>query len=188
MANVLFQVFTIGLFAFYLVAEGPKLRRTVCSLLPQKRQRYVLEVWDVAIAKTGGYIVSRGVLAVIAAVVHWAAFEIIDLPSGLALAIWVGVVSQVVPVVGTYLAGALPVLIGLIDEPASGLWVLVVIAVYQQVENYVLAPRITSQDHGDPRRHGIRIRHRRRCTVGRGRCHARPARRRHAPGGHLDGG
>ena len=144
-ANVLFQVFTIGLFAFYLVAEGPKLRRTVCSLLPQKRQRYVLEIWDVAIAKTGGYIVSRGVLAVIAAVVHWAAFEIIDLPSGLALAIWVGVVSQVVPVVGTYLAGALPVLIGLIDEPASGLWVLVVIAVYQQVENYVLAPRITSQ-------------------------------------------
>ena len=144
-ANVLFQVFTIGLFAFYLVAEGPKLRRTVCSLLPQKRQRYVLEIWDVAIAKTGGYIVSRGVLAVIAAVVHWAAFEIIDLPSGLALAIWVGVVSQVVPVVGTYLAGALPVLIGLIDEPASGLWVLVVIAVYQQVENYILAPRITSQ-------------------------------------------
>jgi predicted PurR-regulated permease PerM len=144
-ANVLFQVFTIGLFAFYLVAEGPKLRRTVCSLLPQKRQKYVLEIWDVAIAKTGGYIVSRGVLAVIAAVVHWAAFEIIDLPSGLALAIWVGVVSQVVPVVGTYLAGALPVLIGLIDEPASGLWVLVVIAVCQQVENYVLAPRITSQ-------------------------------------------
>ncbi|MDG2908656.1 MAG: AI-2E family transporter [Acidimicrobiales bacterium] len=144
-ANVLFQVFTIGLFAFYLVAEGPKLRRTVCSLLPQERQRSVLEVWDVAIAKTGGYIVSRGILAVIAAVVHWAAFEIIDLPSGLALAIWVGVISQVVPVVGTYLAGALPVLIGLIDEPASGLWVLIVIAVYQQVENYLLAPRITSQ-------------------------------------------
>ena len=136
-ANVLFQVFTIGLFAFYLVAEGPKLRRTVCSLLPQERQRYVLEVWDVAIAKTGGYIVSRGILAVIAAVVHWAAFEIIDLPSGLALAIWVGVISQVVPVVGTYLAGALPVLIGLIDEPASGLWVLIVIAVYQQVENVI---------------------------------------------------
>ena len=144
-ANVLFQVFTIGLFAFYLVAEGPKLRRTVCSLLPERRQRYVLEVWDLAIAKTGGYIVSRGILAIIAAVVHWAAFEIIDLPSGLALAIWVGVISQVVPVVGTYLAGALPVLIGLIDEPTSGLWVLLVIAVYQQVENYLLAPRITSQ-------------------------------------------
>ncbi len=144
-ANVLFQVFTIGLFAFYLVAEGPKLRRTVCSLLPEQRQRYVLEVWDLAIAKTGGYIVSRGILAVIAAVVHWAAFEIIDLPSGFALAIWVGVISQVVPVVGTYLAGALPVLIGLIDDPMSGLWVLIVIAVYQQVENYLLAPRITSQ-------------------------------------------
>lgn len=143
--NVLFQIFTVGLFSYYLVAEGPKLRRTVCSLLPQERQRDVLEVWDLAIAKTGGYILSRGVLAVIAALFHWAAFEIFGVPSGFALAIWVGVVSQVVPVIGTYLAGLLPVLIGLIHDPATGLWALIVIAIYQQIENYILAPRITSQ-------------------------------------------
>ncbi len=143
--NILFQLFTIGLFSFYLVAEGPKLRRSVCSLLPAHRQKRVLEIWDIAIAKTGGYIASRAILALIAALVHWAAFVIIGMPSSLALAIWVGVISQFIPVVGTYIAGILPLLVGLLDEPRTGIWALIVIIVYQQLENYIFAPRITAQ-------------------------------------------
>ena len=143
--NVLFQIFTVGLFAFYMLAEGPRLRRTVCSLLPQQRQKAVLEIWDLAISKTGGYILSRTVLALASTVVHWVAFEVISLPSPLALALWVGVMSQFVPVVGTYIAGSIPIVIGLLEEPIHGLWALVVIAVYQQIENYLFAPRITSQ-------------------------------------------
>ena len=34
--------------------------------------------------------------------------------------------------------------IGLLNEPVHGLWAIVVIALYQQVENYLLAPRIIS--------------------------------------------
>ena len=143
-ANVMFQLFTIGLFTFYLVAEGPKVRRLVCSFLAPGRQRQVLAVWGVAVEKTGGYILSRALLAITSAGIHWAAFEIIGLPSSLALALWVGVISQFIPVVGTYIAGALPVLIGLLGEPVDGFWVVVVIAVYQQFENYLLSPRITA--------------------------------------------
>ena len=142
--NVLFQLFTVGLFTFYLVAEGPKLRRLVCSFIAERHQRHVLEVWDLAIEKTGGYILSRSVLALGSSLVHWAAFEIIGLPSALALALWVGIMSQFVPVVGTFIAGALPLVIALLGEPVDGLWVVVVIAVYQQIENYILGPRITS--------------------------------------------
>jgi len=142
--NVLFQLFTVGLFTFYLVAEGPKLRRLICSFIAERHQRHVLEVWDLAIEKTGGYILSRSLLALGSSLVHWAAFEIIGLPSALALALWVGIMSQFVPVVGTFIAGALPLVIALLGDPVDGLWVIVVIAVYQQIENYVLGPRITS--------------------------------------------
>ena len=142
--NILFQLFTVGLFTFYLVAEGPKLRRLICSFIAERHQRHVLEVWDLAIEKTGGYILSRSLLALGSSLVHWAAFEIIGLPSALALALWVGIMSQFVPVVGTFIAGALPLVIALLGDPVDGLWVIVVIAVYQQIENYVLGPRITS--------------------------------------------
>lgn len=142
--NVVFQAFTVLLFVFYLVAEGPKLRRTVCSFLQPERQRVVLTVWDLAIEKTGSYIYSRGILAVLSAIAHWVAFAIIDVPFPVPLAIWLGVMSQFIPVIGTYIAGALPLLVALLDEPKKGLAVLIMVFVYQQVENYVFAPRITA--------------------------------------------
>jgi predicted PurR-regulated permease PerM len=143
-ANILFQAFTIGLFTFYLVAEGPKLRRNVCSVLPPDRQREVLRVWDLAIEKTGGYIASRAILGIISGGAHSLAFIAIGLPSPLPLGLWVGFVSQFIPVVGTYIAGALPLLIALIDKPISGLWTLIFLVIYQQIENYFFLPRVTA--------------------------------------------
>jgi predicted PurR-regulated permease PerM len=143
-ANTIFQIFTIGLFTFYLVAEGPKLRRNVCSVLPPDRQLEVLRVWDLAIEKTGGYIASRAVLGIISGGAHSLAFVAIGVPSPLPLGIWVGFMSQFIPVVGTYLAGALPLLIALIDKPISGLWTLIFLVIYQQIENYFFLPRVTA--------------------------------------------
>ncbi|MFQ5556861.1 MAG: AI-2E family transporter [Acidimicrobiales bacterium] len=142
--GIIFQAFTIALFTFYLVAEGPKLRRTVCSLLDEDRQRLVLQVWDLAIEKTGGYIYSRTILAIISSVAHWIAFSVIGVPFPLPLALWVGVISQFIPVIGTYIAGALPLLISLLDSPGKALWTLGTIVVYQQLENYLFSPRITA--------------------------------------------
>lgn len=143
--TVLFDVLTITLFTFYLVADGPKLRRVVLSFLRPERQREVLRIWDLAIEKTGGYIYSRTLLAALSAGVHGVAFTLLDVPFPIPLALWVGLLSQFVPTVGTYLAGILPVLITLAESPARTIPVLVVIVLYQQFENYVLQPRITAQ-------------------------------------------
>lgn len=142
--QVLFQILTIALFTFYLVAEGPKLRRNICSLLSPEHQRQVLSIWNLAIDKTGGYIYSRLILAVISFLVHWLVFWLVGAPFPVPMAMWVGLVSQFVPVIGTYIAGALPVLIGLLDKPSIGLAILIAIVVYQQVENYLLQPKVTA--------------------------------------------
>ena len=141
----MFQAFTVALFTFYLVADGPRLRRTICSTLRPDRQREVLRAWELAIERTGGYIYSRTLLAGLSAVVTWIALTLIGVPYALPLALWVGVVSQFVPVVGTYIAGALPVAIAALNDPVSAIWTLGFIVAYQQVENYFLAPRITAR-------------------------------------------
>ncbi|MGV9267202.1 AI-2E family transporter [Kitasatospora sp. NPDC003701] len=141
----LFQAFTVGLFTFYFTADGPRVRRTVCSLLPPAKQGEVLRAWEIALAKTGGYLYSRALLAVASALAHWVMFALLDLPYAAALAVWVGVMSQFVPTIGTYLAGALPVLVALTVEPVDALWVLAFVVVYQQIENYLLHPRITAK-------------------------------------------
>ena len=68
----------------------------------------------------------------------------IGVPFWLPLAIWTGVVSQFIPTVGTYLAIALPALIALSDQPVDAVWVVLFGTVYQQVENYLIGPRITA--------------------------------------------
>jgi predicted PurR-regulated permease PerM len=139
-----FQAFTVALFTFYLVADGPRLRRTICSLFRPERQREVLRAWELAIDKTGGYIYSRALLAGLSALATWVALTIIGVPYALALALWVGIISQFVPVVGTYIAGALPVVIAALNDPIDVIWTLAFIILYQQIENYLLAPRITA--------------------------------------------
>ncbi len=142
--SLLFQLFTVALFTFYLVAEGPKLRKMISSQLSERPAAVVTEIWDLAMNKTGGYMYSRSILALISAVVHWTAFVLLDVPSPVALAIWVGVISQFIPAIGAYIAGVLPVLVALLHDPRTGLFVLLVIVAYQQLENYLLSPRITA--------------------------------------------
>jgi predicted PurR-regulated permease PerM len=145
LVGLVLQGFTVGLFTFYLVADGPRLRRTVCSVLPPGRQEVALRVWDLAIDSTGGFVYSRVLLAAVSAVATTLFLTLLGVPYPLALGLWVGLVSQFIPTVGTYLAGALPVLIALLDSPLSALWVLAFIVVYQQFENMILSPRITAR-------------------------------------------
>ena len=143
--GLLLQGFSVMLFTFYLVADGPKLRRSICRRLAPARQRRVLDTWDLAIDKTGGYLYSRALLAGVSALVHWIAFQSIGTAAPVALAIWVGLISQFIPVIGTYVAGVLPVLLTFIDSPIKALVVILVIILYQQFENFLVAPRITAR-------------------------------------------
>jgi len=143
--NGVVQALTIILFTYYLVADGPRLRRAICSRLRPDRQRQVLATWELAISKTGGYLYSRALLALLSAFFHWIVFQAADIQAPIPLALWVGLVSQFLPVVGTYIAGVLPVLLTFLDSPGKAAVVLGFIVVYQQVENYFFAPRITAR-------------------------------------------
>ena len=143
--GVIFQGLSVLLFTYYLVADGPRMRRGICSRLNPARQAQVLRAWELAITKTGGYLYSRVLLALLSAFFHWVVFQSIGTPAPIALALWVGLVSQFLPVVGTYLAGILPVLLTLLDSPLKAAIVIGFIVVYQQIENYFFAPRITAR-------------------------------------------
>ncbi|MFK0015608.1 AI-2E family transporter [Streptomyces sp. NPDC091027] len=141
----LFKLLTIGLFSFYFAADGPRLRRALCSVLPPSKQSEVLRAWEIAVAKTGGYLYSRTLMALVSGVAHYILLAVLGVPYAPALAVWVGLVSQFIPTIGTYLAGALPVLIAFTVNPWYALYVLGFVVLYQQFENYVLQPKLTSK-------------------------------------------
>jgi predicted PurR-regulated permease PerM len=143
--SLIFQVLTIGLFTFYFVADGPRFRRAVCSMLPPRRQHEILAAWNVAIDKTGGYLYSRLLLALVNAGATFVVLQALGVPFAVPLALWQGFVSQFIPVVGTYIAAAVPLVVALLDDPWTALFFLIFVLIYQQIENYLLAPRITAK-------------------------------------------
>jgi predicted PurR-regulated permease PerM len=141
--GLLFQLLAVSLFTYYFAVDGPRLRRWLCTFLPPQHQRELLRLADIAVDRTAAYLNYRMALAALSTVFHTAVFVALGLPNALALGLWVGVISQFVPTVGTYIAAILPVLVSLTDGLRTSLLVLAIIIAYQQVENYLVSPRLS---------------------------------------------
>jgi predicted PurR-regulated permease PerM len=143
--GAIFQALTLVLFAFYMSAQAPALRDTISHSFPAQQQRIIATVWDIATEKAGNYVFSQMLLAVLNAFFTAIVLLVLGVPYWLPLAIWTGLVSEFIPTVGTYLGIGLPALVALANEPSDALWVVVFLTAYQQLENYLIAPRITAR-------------------------------------------
>jgi predicted PurR-regulated permease PerM len=104
-----------------------------------------MRIWEIAVQKTGGYVYSRLILAAVSAAFTTGLLLALDVDFALALGVWVGVLGQFVPVVGTYLGAILPIVVALADDPLKAVWVGVGLVAYQQLENLLIGPRITAR-------------------------------------------
>jgi predicted PurR-regulated permease PerM len=140
-----FDAVTILVFAYYLSADSPRLRQAIGSFLQPRYQRVLTTVWTIAVEKTGGYVISKVVLAGLSAFFHALFFWIIDVPFWLPLGLLAGIVGQFIPTIGTYIGVLLPGLFSLLDKPINALWIALFATVYQQLENYVFTPKISKR-------------------------------------------
>src|SRR5436189_760169 len=114
----LFRWATIALFTFYFTAEGPKLRRALLSRMRPDRQERVLFVWEQAIRQTGGYFYSRLLLAAINGTGMYITLRVTNVPFSAPPAIFEGIVAEFIPIVGTYIGGAVPILVAFLAGAA----------------------------------------------------------------------
>lgn len=146
LVSAIFSAGTILIVTYYLSAAGPRFRAAVCRRLTPDRQSDVLLLWETAQRKVADFVRTRIVLAALCALSTFGFLTLLGTPYALPLGVFTGVVSQFVPTIGTYLGGALPVIVALTSQ---GIWkavaVLVFIVLYQQVENYFFSPRVTGR-------------------------------------------
>ena len=143
-----FNLATIAMFAFYFTADAPRVQRAVLRLFSPATQERIGWTWDQAIVQTGGYFYSRLLLMLVNFLGFFFTMVLVGLsPSlSLALALFGSFVSVFIPVIGTYIGGAVPVLLSLaIEGWAAGLIVLGYVLVYQQIENYWLSPKLSAK-------------------------------------------
>lgn len=142
--SVVFSLLTILVFSFYFSADAPRIKRFIASWLPHNRQLVFINVWDISVRKAGGFVISKLALATLSAAAHVGFFYLIDVPYWLPMGIFAGFVSQFIPTIGTYIGVILPALFAAFEQPLDVLWIVLFATVYQQIENYVFTPRIST--------------------------------------------
>lgn len=145
LSSVLFDLVTVLVFGFYFAGAGPKLIHNLASWMPPRVQEVFITITEITIAKTGGYVVSKIVLAAASAFFHGIFFAAIGVPYWLPLALFAGITAQFVPLVGTYLGVILPVLATVFDSPWKAVAIIAFAAVYQQIETYVFTPHVSER-------------------------------------------
>ena len=150
--SFLLNLMTVIMTTFYISAAGPKLRRAACQWMAPSAQRRFLFVWTVSQTQISSFLFSRAILAVLNAFFTSICLMALHVPYWMPLALFCGVVSQFIPMLGTYIGGALPVLFA---WGSCGLWqaiaVVAFICVYQQIEKPDLRAEDLPPHHGRQR-------------------------------------
>jgi len=141
-ALILSRLLAVAFVAFWVACEGELLRNWIAKLVSPSRRPRVEQVWDIAVERTGRYLNSRVILGSIASLAYSVGFSIAGSEYAIPLGVWAGVVSTIIPLVGSWLGGGLPVMVALGADPVRAFWILLVFLAYQQIKNLFIGPRV----------------------------------------------
>jgi predicted PurR-regulated permease PerM len=127
--------------ALFTSLELPRMTRGALSLLPPERAGIVETRIDDVNRVVARYVGANLAISVIAGVVHFVALVLLGVPYALVLALLVAV-FDLVPLVGASIAGVIVCAVGFTQGIEVGIACVVLVVVYQQVENHVLQPVI----------------------------------------------
>ena len=134
-------VLSVVFLTLFGLVDAPRWRDWIAGLLyPDARRRY-LQVGGQIVTTTSRYMLGNIAISVICGTVYGLTAWILGVPYPLALAVIAGILD-LIPNVGATLAGIIIGLVALSVSLQTMIIFLVVIVVYQQVENYILQPTI----------------------------------------------
>ena len=133
-------VSVIFLTLFGLIDE-PRLRDWLGGLLYQGDRERFLQVTDRIVQTTSRYMLGNLAISVICGTVYGVTAVLLDVPYPLALAV-IAAILDLIPSIGATIAGIIVALAALSVSPAAFVVFLIVMVVYQQIENYILQPTI----------------------------------------------
>jgi predicted PurR-regulated permease PerM len=134
-------VFSVTFLTLFGLIDEPRVRTSIGGLLYRERRERYQQVTDRIIRTTSRYMLGNLAISVICATVYGVTAVILGLPYALALALIAGILD-IIPNVGSLLAGIIIGIVALSVSLFALIVFVIVIVVYQQVENYILQPTI----------------------------------------------
>ena len=139
-----FSVLLVLVLTLYFLASLRSITSGAYRLVPSSRRERWREIGDEAQRRVGGYVLGQLGVASLNGVLAFVVMSILDVRYSVALAFAVGVCG-LVPLVGATIGAVLACTVAALGDLGDGVALAVWFLVYQQVENYVILPRIMSR-------------------------------------------
>ena len=142
--GTIFNVLTVIVLTIYFSLSLRRVREGSLKLVPKTRRERFAELLDPILEKIGSYIAGNVAVSIIAGVVSYIFLVIAGIPYPVALALWVAI-ADLIPLVGATLGMIPAVIVAFFLGWPYGVATLVFFLIYQQVENYVIVPRVMTK-------------------------------------------
>jgi predicted PurR-regulated permease PerM len=141
--GAMFSTLTVVVLTIYFMLDLPRLRRGVLRLFPHAHRARFGRIADVMVDKVGAYMIGNLLISLAAGLATFALLEGLGVPFAVPLA-FVVALCDLIPMIGATLGAVAGVLATLLTTELWPTTVIVAIffVAYQQLENYVIAPRI----------------------------------------------
>jgi predicted PurR-regulated permease PerM len=135
-------IFTIVFVALFVLIDMPKIKQTVASVLAAPQREVTMDVWERITITISRWAIGAATIAVIAGTVQGTTAWLLGSSYALALGVIAGFLD-LIPNLGATIAGFILVPVVYAEEGlTAALIMLVVVLLYQQVENNLLTPTI----------------------------------------------
>ncbi|TDC98148.1 AI-2E family transporter [Actinomadura sp. 7K507] len=140
--NGVFQTVTILILTLYFLSSLPQIKTFFYRLAPRSRRARVALLGDEILDRIGGYVAGQFTIAFIAGLSSYIFLSILGVSYGLALSLIVAV-TALIPLVGATIGAVVVGLVAFLTGTTTDLIIVVIFyLIYQQVENYLLYPRV----------------------------------------------
>mgnify|MGYP001582039235 FL=1 len=139
--------FGIVVISFYLSVMRSGIDTFLQSVVPDKYESYVLDLWHRSEKKLGRWFQAQLLLSLIVGIMTFVGLSLLNVKFALVLAA-IAMILELVPNVGPVLAAVPAVAFGFFQSPTLGFWVIIFYLVIQQVENQILSPLILGRTLG----------------------------------------
>jgi predicted PurR-regulated permease PerM len=139
----IFNVLTVLILTLYFVGAFERIKNLCYRMVPRPRRARAVLLGDEILNRVGGYVAGAFVIAMIAGLssLIWLSLPFIRVPYALALAMLVAILD-VIPLVGATIGAVVVTLVAFTVSLPVGLATLVFYIAYQQIENYLIYPRV----------------------------------------------
>jgi predicted PurR-regulated permease PerM len=143
--SLLGNAFVVVVLTLYFLAALPKIKTAIYQLAPASRRDRVSKLGDQIVRSIGGYVSGAFIIALCAGISTLIFLIVIGLGEyAVALALVVALLD-VIPMIGATLGAIIVCAIAFATDPKMGIASVIFYVVYQQIENYVIYPRVMSR-------------------------------------------